>query len=871
MAEYTQEQYDKSIKKLMESQGSKDFSFSNAIELKNLANQYKGGYASFTDLASEYIRQHEDDKELLDSFKKMNPLVQRATILNELTSIINNAGRDFLENYKMAEILDKAEADEIRSRTIRNLRGEIDYLKDNATKQDLEFQRYKDIYEVPNWTNKAMNDFLQKGILPIGSEGDFDENGEFIPFYKGAGDFGAFMTGHKFDPKATKPEEEIFYDKVRQMYKTTPVEDRFSKATLAERFANKENLSNRDPMEAGLAGATRLIGFPYLNTLEQAKQAGAIPYDANSLPANEKWGGLNVGNEPIKNVGEMAFDTFMLDSPFKMIKPMKAGYQAIKGLNRFNNLQKVSKALRNPQIGLMAQSALLGGISGAKASLEGEEKAVDTTPSDLWKGFATGAGVGGAAYKLGRVAPKYGRGSRIDKELSNVNKELRNIGNSEKIQEELTDTEKALGAIKMRDEMFSGANIDKAGSYARKFMEPSNAGALSSADVFNMARNQQMTYMENNPLFLGKVENSPYEVGFSFNTPVQNTPRASGFSYDTPQRKFFSNTGYGAGVGVPLGTESEARQVLGNLTDFYAQNKDYSNALKVLGIDVSDKANRVNAGAAISREINSYADEPIARAILNNADDKAKNELYYPEWLKRNGLEDNLDSRTLFDDKFKMAQVNFLEGTSPTKFGTGRIEDTKVYKNINEKASNLPKEKKEKVQSLLDKSKQEGLNIDDVSRLLNEASDIAGGISSAQRYAADIRREMSPHVLLQSTFDRANVVMKAEEQARTLPATLEKAKEFETKKKFLEGVKQGYSPLAILLTNRISSVGGYGMAKNRTRTLGEDYAVSPVTEESANIENLQSGLPFNVFNYYWDSPLVRLRQAGSFNIPQEKK
>ena len=305
------------------------------------------------------------------------------------------------------------------------------------------------------------------------------------------------------------------------------------------------------------------------------------------------------------------------------------------------------------------------------------------------------------------------------------------------------------------------------------------------------------------------------------------------------------------------------------MTDFYAQNKDYSNALKVLGIDVSDKANRVNAGATISREINSYADEPIARAILKGADDKAKNELYYPEWLKRNGLEDNIASRMLFDDKFKMAQVNFLEGTTPTKFGTGRIEDTKVYKNINEKASTLPKEKKAKVQSILNKSKQEGLDLDEATSLLNKASDIAGGISSAERYAADIRREMSPHVVLQSTFDRANNVMKAEEQARTLPSILEKAKELETRKKFLEGVKQGYSPLTILFTNRISSLGGYGMAKKKTRTLEEDYLVSPVTEESANIENLQRELPF--INYYWDSPLVRLRQAGSFNIPQEKK
>lgn len=871
MAEYTQEQFDKSIKKLKESQGSKDFSFSNAIELKNLANQYKGGYASFTDLASEYIRQHEDEKEVLDSFKKMNPLVQRATILNELTSILNNAGRDFLENYKMAEILDKAEADEIRSRTIRNLRGEIDYLTDNATKQDLEFQRYKDIYEVPNWTNKAINDFLQKGILPIGSEGDFDENGDFIPFYKGAGDFGAFMTGHKFDPKATKPEEEIFYDKVRQMYNTTPVEDRFSKATLAERFANKEKLSNREYKDAGLGGAARFLGVPYFNTIEQAKQAGAIPPEAENLPANEEYLGLNLGNRPLANVGEIGFDAFMATSPFKLFKPLKKTYEAAKYVDKLNKIKKVTSLLRRPEAGLMTQSALLGGISGAKASLEGEEKAVPTDAVDAGIGFIGGAGVSGLTYKAGRIFPKYGRGGNIDKALSNVKNELKKSGDFTKLEEELENTQNVLSAIKTRDEMFSGDNIDKVGAYARRFMEPSNAGALSSADAFNMARNQQMTHMEYNPVFVGKVENDPYEVGFSFNTPVQNTPRASGFGYDTPQRKFFSSTGYGAGVGIPLGAESETRQALGNVADFYARNENYSNALKALGIDASDKINRVNVGAAIGQEINSFADEPIAMAILKDADEKAKNEIYYPEWLKRNNLTDSEDSRILFDDKFKMAQVNFLEGTTPTKFGTGRIEDTKVYKDINEKASTLPKEKKEAVQSILNKSKQEGLNLDETASLLNKASDIAGGVSSAQRYAADIRREMSPFVVLQSTFDRAKSVLKAEEQAKNLPSQIEKSKELSAKKKFLESVKQGYSPWSISLFNRGSAAIGYGASKYGTRVLDEDQMVTPVTQEQSTLKKIKNKFPFNIPYYYWDSPLVRLRQAGSFNIPQENK
>lgn len=871
MAGYTQEQFDKSVKKLKESQGSKDFSFSNAIELKNLANQYKGGYASFTDLASEYIRQHEDDKELLDSFKKMNPLVQRATILNELTSIINNAGRDFLENYKMAEILDKAEADEIRSRTIRNLRGEIDYLRDNATKQDLEFQRYKDIYEVPNWTNKAINDFLQKGILPIGSEGDFDENGEFIPFYKGAGDFGAFMTGHKFDPKATKPEEEIFYDKVRQMYNTTPVEDRFSKATLAERFANKEQLSNREYKDAGFGGAARFLGIPYFNTIEQAKQAGAIPPEAQNLPANEEYLGLNVGNRPLANVGEIGFDALMATSPFKLFKPLKKTYEVGKYVDKFSKMKKLASLLRSPEAGLMTQSALLGGISGAKASLEGEEKAVPTDALDAATGFLAGAGVSGLTYKAGRIVPKYGRGGNIDKAISNVKNELKKSGDFTKLEEELENTQNVLSAIKTREEMFGKKTLGDASAYARQYMEPSNVGALRSSDVVDQAKNQQMTYMENNPLFYARTDKEPYEVGFSFETPVQNTPRAMNFNYETPQGMFFQSTGYGTGVGIPLGAESETRQALGNVADFYARDEKYSEALKALGIDASDKMNRVNVGAAIGQEINSFADEPIAIAILKNADEKAKNEIYYPEWLKRNNLTDSEDSRILFDDKFKMAQVNFLEGTTPTKFGTGRIEDTKVYKDINEKASTLPKEKKETVQSILDKSKQEGLDLDETARLLNKASDIAGGVSSAERYAADIRREMSPYVVLQGTFDRAKSVLKAEEQAKNLPSQIEKSKELSSRKKFLESVKQGYSPLSVSLFNRGSAALGYGAAKYGTRVLDEDQLVTPVTQEQSTLDKLKNKFPFNIPYYYWDSPLVKLRQAGSFNIPQEKK
>ena len=165
----------------------------------------------------------------------------------------------------------------------------------------------------------------------------------------------------------------------------------------------------------------------------------------------------------------------------------------------------------------------------------------------------------------------------------------------------------------------------------------------------------------------------------------------------------------------------------------------------------------------------------------------------------------------------------------------------------------------------------EGVDLDEAANLLNEASSIAGGVSNAERYAADIRREMSPYVVLQSTFDRAKSVLKAEDQAKNLPSQIEKSKELSSRKKFLESVKQGYSPLSVYLFNRGSAALGYGAAKYGTRVLNEDQLVTPVTQEQSTIEKLKNKFPFNIPYYYWDSPLVKLRQAGSFNIPQEKK
>ena len=163
---------DVSFAKQLVAKENKDFSlkpFSQEISLKGVGNRNVGFFASFNELANEYIRQNKDHYDNLVKFKYMNPLEQRNFLYKNLQNIVNGSGEKFTRAFREAENIGGKNKEDFILNTGTLLKKEIDYLSDNATKNDLEFQRYKDILGVPNWTNKAINDFLQEKKLPLGA------------------------------------------------------------------------------------------------------------------------------------------------------------------------------------------------------------------------------------------------------------------------------------------------------------------------------------------------------------------------------------------------------------------------------------------------------------------------------------------------------------------------------------------------------------------------------------------------------------------------------------------------------------------------------------------------------------------------------
>lgn len=210
--------------------------FASEINLKDVSNSAhrNGFFANFNDLATQYINQNKGNDYALEAFKKKNPLEQRKFLKENLNSILfdeNNHSKLSALNKALSE--GGASISDFVDLTTKNLTHEIDYLNDNATKSDLEFQRYKDIYNVPYWTNKAMNDFLMSGgsVYPqVAShiqEKNFDLNDDpskqkSYQFDKGASRYGAFMLGYKRDRNSEHPDED-FFKMVSARYQSEPV------------------------------------------------------------------------------------------------------------------------------------------------------------------------------------------------------------------------------------------------------------------------------------------------------------------------------------------------------------------------------------------------------------------------------------------------------------------------------------------------------------------------------------------------------------------------------------------------------------------------------------------------------------------------
>ena len=399
----------KKIKQLKEAdslfrEGFKLQPYAEAITQKSTsasANQQNGFFASFNNLATEYIKQNKGNEDALNKFKKMNALEQRKFLKDNLNDIVNNAGAEFVPAFKAATGEEGATKADFMDRTEKSLTNEINYLTKNATKADLEFQRYKDIYNVPYWTNRDMNNFLQSdgNIYPTGSaaiqQKTFDENTgdgqKAYKMYKGGSAYGSFMLDYKRDRSSADPEMD-FFKKVKETYNSKPVVDRFGSTTLADRFKNKlAYADSRNSFGGFIDFTSRLTGAPYFNTMAQAREAGAIA-------PNEWFNPIQGAEGTAMNLGEIGFDTGTLISPWGKIK----------------GIAKITD-----KANAMTKAAIMGGIVGAKGAFEGEEKADPsvTIPAALLGVGLGGAGGLGVAYGFSRRFPKVSAGSGLDKSL----------------------------------------------------------------------------------------------------------------------------------------------------------------------------------------------------------------------------------------------------------------------------------------------------------------------------------------------------------------------------------------------------------------------------------------------------------------------
>lgn len=835
--------------------------FSSEINLKDASTSAhsNGFYANFNDLATLYIKQNKDNEYALDSFKKKNPLEQRKFLKENLKSIIlNDEGAITLPALNKATSVGGASVSDFIDLTTKNLTHEIDYLNDNATKSDLEFQRYKDIYNVPYWTNKAMNDFLMSGgsVYPqVAShiqEKNFDLNDnaskqKSYQFDKGASQYGAFMLGYKRDRNSEHPDED-FFNMVSARYQSEPVVDRFGETPLATRFKNKQEFADREPMKKAAGFASQMLGVPYFNTMEQAREAGAISPNQWFNPIQ---GGFA---NTAKNLGEIGFDAAAIGMPWGAIKP-------------------VGKVIDKVPLNAMVKTAAMGGLTGAKGTLEGEERAgTGKSLGYALGGGALGVGTGGIAYHIGRIFPKYSRGSGLDKEIKNIQNKFpegTRYMKPEAIDKELEELSDVAKAMAMREQIFGRENLSGLEAYARNLAEPTDEISAKTSDVIDWARMRQKNQDVNNPMYYANIEGSPWENKFDLETPLQNTPRPKATNTESPSAIFSEATNYNPIIGLPSGTEGETRDMVRRAGEYIARNEDYEKALAAMG--VKGQKGTTDFGANVFAEIKRYEDEPIARFVVDGGDNAVLQDVY-KEWIVRNypnGVPDWGLAQDIFNEKLKIANMNYLQSRVPTAYNTGRVEDTKVFKDVVADVNNSPvldAKGKKKLISKLNEAKGEGKSLEDVSATIASVRNQATGNPQTEaNVAGEIRREITPNLVLQETFDRINSQKKKKEWKKSLE---EKVK-LDEKIKKLTASRQGFGPLSQTFVTGVSRAGGYGMSNAPLVMNHSDQNFVNVSDEQNFLNAIGSRMP--AFGYFWDSPLMRMRSAGSFNIPMQEK
>lgn len=938
----------KKIKQLKEAdslfrEGFKLQPYAEAITQKSTsasANQQNGFFASFNNLATEYIKQNKGNEDALNNFKKMNALEQRKFLKDNLNDIVNNAGAEFVPAFKTASGEEGATKADFMDRTEKSLTNEINYLTKNATKADLEFQRYKDIYNVPYWTNRDMNNFLQSDgkVYPTGSaaiqQKTFDENTgdgqKAYKMYKGGSAYGSFMLDYKRDRSSEDPEMD-FFKKVKETYNSKPVVDRFGSTTLADRFKNKlAYADSRNSVGGFIDFGSRLTGAPYFNTMAQARESGAIA-------PNEWFNPIQGVEGTAKNIGEIGFDASLAASPWW----------------KFKLAEKVP-------LNALFKTMALGATAGVKGAFEGEERAdPSSTYASAILGGIAGGGTSGIIYGWGRKFPKLSAGSGLDKSLKEANAsfkydvaviknaekealddiknkirlettDLKNLEKQrvkqdalkEKYIDEINQRQEQNRGLKLRKDIFSSENLNGLKAYARNVKEPTDPVSAKNSDVIDWMQNKQKTHLVENPEFVENIEAAPYEVaGFDYESPLQNMRRPSAPNTQSPSYQFFDATGYNPSLaGVPAGEGENVGNMVERAGEYITRKPEYENALKAINPDISgDK--EFGFGARIFNEMKMYEDEPIAKFVIDKKSfaDKPSHDAAlqgaFGEWIKRNypnGVDDYDNAQRIFFEKLNIANSDYWgkrgTGVIPEKYNTGRIQDSDYYKQVKETISNsdvLDGKQKQALLNQLKTAEEKGKTEKEISDIISDVLHNANGTPATEgNVVANVRKAVTPNLITNPSFERVkairemhkarsslaqnaqnlrNEIQSTERAIREKEANIsslnegvepiklqtadklfERKNQFDAKANEIRAMKQGFAPPIVYPLSMASKAIGYAISNRNLLQNEEDEEYLPITNESNFLKTIGANIP-NI-GYYYNSPLILMRKAGSFNI-----
>lgn len=734
-----------------------------------IANKYSpsyftGNFSNFDELAAEYVNE-EKDPARLEAFRNMNPMEQRSFVFENYDDIVKNSRSDRLPSYAKAKDQGKEVLSEYHNNTKQKLRDELERIKGYATQYDLRMQRYKDLLGVGGFTHQDLNDYITSGgkTLPSGARGS-----EQIGISPNV-EYTAFMLGKS--PLDIVTSELI--PEVGEMYRTEPLVDRFGTAPAATRYANKRSYARRPIAEDIVGMGVRALGIPYANDMEQAREAGAIAHD-------EAWNPMQSGiGYGLLNLGSSAFD-------------------AATSVYAPKYLSKIS--------GLVGNS-IMGGLQGAKSSLEGERRAY-ADPSAPFLGAVLGGGIGSVPYLFNRFAPRYGKAAidRLEGDLRGMKGELASTASeASRWDKFLRNTESLENSIAREQQKLSEASVKPLNivegdrNLSIMFDEPSVSGYRSYArgsgltrpiddfssnpeDVLKWGQNVRTELMESNPAVRGA---SPWETRQTFIPPdevrLQNLQKADGIDTRSPFAQLSQETLYDMpGDKYVLGTQELSNERLAMLADYYAKDQRYADQLARLGFSEMPIAQKADIGRAIMEAGRNWQDKPIADLAWKTEITDADRVNAFNSYMQRQ-FPDGVPPTN--SPAFQRAQAQFNEkmnlalSTPAREFGevmpTGSVSDTRAFKDtkkIIEKNTLLSEDAKKSMLGELDALGQKGTTLAQAGQTLADLNKNANFNSSltAADFEGMLRREMTPNAVRKGTLEYSKAIIDAEKELKAL-------------------------------------------------------------------------------------------------------